>query len=283
MLIFTNTTYFRKYEKMEKNMNNIVKMLHYYNEHDANDSFHRIIKYLLLHPNNAEALSIKKISEASFVSNATVSRCIQFLGYESLSTFKKEMKQWEKQNPDYVFRNVDVPLILAKNDPKTFLQSYVDAVNKSLKDLIENLDIKKVDVLLSQIHNSEHIFILSSDSVIQYAQEIQRGLLLSNKLVSVNETENEISDLITQITDESLVIIISTFGNFLFENTVLLQNLHNKKCQLILLTQHFENMITTYFDMTLNINSNSSTEAGSYPISLFCEFLVRRYYVNYDH
>lgn len=263
---------------MGNNANQYIDMIKYINSHDTDDSYSRIILYILHNKERIETISITDLSEICFISNATISRFSKHFGYASFSDLKKAFSYSNKIEPEYVFRLANMSIKTLKDSPLEFLTNYKNNIIASLDDLIENLDLDQLDFLLNCIHESNSVFLFGAESSLFLLREIQCGLLLSDKVVYSGETIEDFARLAEKLTKDSVVLIISSFGNFLSENPSLINTIKNSHCKIFFITQHTETMISASFEQSILLTKQNHIKAGSYPLFLYSEFLVRRYY-----
>ncbi len=259
-------------------MESYIKMLDYLNTHELDSSYARIIIYLIKHINNVPKLSITELANECFVSNATVSRFARFFQYENFQSLKKELTLPSQYKPEFNFRMNSKSVDLITDNPKEFLKKYSQAIINSIEYVSENIDIEKVDKILTLINKQKKLFLFGSPSSLNLLQEIQRGFFISGSVIYTGETIADFERLTNYIDSQSFVIVLSSFGNFLSENTKLMNAIINMDCETCFITQHTENLISTSFDHIISVTKRNYIEAGSYPTILFCEYFVRRYF-----
>ncbi|WP_429976261.1 MurR/RpiR family transcriptional regulator [Enterococcus sp. DIV0086] len=259
-------------------MNNYAFMLNYLNTHASDDSYSKIILFLIKNRKTATHISIQEVADACFVSNATISRFSKYFGFDNFSSLKKYIYDHSDIVPRLTFRIQNKSFSRLEKQPKKFLEEYKTIIEKSLDDVIDCLDMTTTDNFLEDIHSFENVYIFSSDNSFNLTQELQRGLFVSGKLVVSGQSEDDMERIVKELDAESLVIIISSFGNFLSEYPKIVNRIIKSKCNSCFLTQHTENMISSSFSRVISVTSHNHVEAGSYPLAFYCEFLVRRYF-----
>jgi|AKZA01.1.fsa_nt_gi Transcriptional regulators len=264
-------------------MNQYIPMLNYLNTHSIDDSYSKIIVFLLENRLKLSTISIQEISESCFVSNATISRFSKHFGFENFSNLKNYIFHKSDFSPGYTFRLSQQNFSLLDSNPHKFLTRYKEVIVESLDDVVNYLDIKKIDAFLQIVHQIKNVYIFSSDSSFNLSKELQGGFFLSGKLTIASDSPEDITRMTKELDNQTLVIIISSFGNFLSEHTEAVNNILKSPCQSYFLTQHTENMVSSSFTDTISVTSHNHVKAGSYPMAIFCEFLVRRYHSLYNN
>ena len=259
-------------------MDNFIKMIDYVNTHSKNDSYSKIIIYSFENSNKMSHLPITSLADSCFVSTSTVSRFTKAFGFNSYSDFKSYVSINSNIAADYSFRIKKSDLGLIRNNPKLFLSNYKEKIDASLNDVVTNLDLSKVDKILKLINSHKNVYIFGSESSYALLNEIQRGLFISGKLVFSGKETEDFERISINLHENDLAIVFSSFGNFLSDSPLIIENIFKSNCDNIFITQHTENMTTSSFQNILNITKENHIEAGNYPFLFTCEFLVRRYY-----
>lgn len=258
-------------------MDNYIEMINYLNTHAINDSYSRIVLYLLDHKETIKGQTIDDLASKCYVSNATISRFSRFFGFGSFADLKKSISSPQKINPEYTFRISHKSAKELVENPGDFFTNYKNFIFKSLDDVADNFDVKETDELLMTIHESQPVYLFGSTSSLNLLREIQLGLFVSGKLVFSGETTDDLIRLAENLNEQATVVIISSFGNFLSEYPAIINAIKNSQCKTIFITQHTENMMSSSFDHAIQVTSRNHIEAGSYPLHFYCDYLVRRY------
>lgn len=85
-----------------------------------------------------------------------------------------------------------------------------------------------------------------------------------------------------QITKNSLVIILSTDGNYFLKFSDLLFDLSSKDNYTVLITQNIQMRIANIFDEVLYLGQSSIKKAAPYQAQLLIDILYSRYYHLYS-
>lgn len=255
-----------------------ANFLHYLNTHDLDDSYSRIILNILKGRKKVKDLSINELAKQCFVSNATISRFVKHFNYENFSDLKREFSLIGTVSPEFIFRTNNVMFSNILNEPQNFISNYKKRIIDSLDDVEQCLDMKQIDHFLSHVYENDPVYLFGSESSYGILKEIQGGLFISGKVILSGEKNEDFFRIAKRLNQQSTVIIASSFGNFLAENQNLVNLIIDSKATTFFLTQHTENMLTSSFDHTIFVTSKNHVEAGSYPLTFFCEFLVRYYY-----
>lgn len=262
-------------------MSNLIKMIHYLNTHDRQDTYSRIIIFLTQNFARIEELTISQIAEECFVSPATLSRFSKHFNFESFPALRKSFTNTDFLDPLFSFSLTKLDLNSIKNTPDAFLKDYGQSIIASIEDIIESVDLTEIDALLALIHTTKDVCIFNYNPTNSIVKILQSGLFLSKKLVFTGETKSNQLDLIDSMKPDSVAIIISSFGNFFTTQPEVFSKIRQTNCQTVLITQNTQNMAISLIDTIVNISSKNHVKAGNYPMEFFIEYICRRYYELY--
>lgn len=283
MLIFIIHAYFHNYEnesniyEVENSMLNIYEWLNYLNRNSRDNTYSKIIIYLLSHPKEVEHLTISQIANKCFVSPATMTRFCQSFGIASFSQLRESLSTFVTMKSHSSLRMKEKELFELKKDPKTFLLSYEEEIHQAMTDVIQTINIEAIDQLLEAIHQAKEVILIGYSSTLELAKDIQTAFISNQKLLFVAETEEIQQSLVKQLSKDSMVLVISSYGTLLNKNTDLINEISNSPAMSVLFTQHTQNILTNLFDEAINVTTTNYVRIGNYPLNFFFDYFVRRY------
>ena len=257
-------------------MDPINKMLHYINTENSENTNAKISEFVISNLRNLETLSITDFAEQSFVSPATITRYIQALGFENFASFKKYFGMVSRGSKQSFFKLSPHTTDQLFNNPTDFLSEYIDEIYSALSDTVKTLDYAEIDQLIDRILSTKNVAILAYSDANVVAKDIQLGFLVMGKIIQIAETEVKLFDIIQNFDNDSLVIILSNYGNFFQHFRKSYLALLEKKTPIICVTQNYSTMDTFVFDNTIYLNSKRYLNVGNYPMRLFSDYLLRR-------
>lgn len=258
-------------------MNKYLQIIDYYNSNPENSSFCQIIKFVLVNRHKLQSLSINEIAENCYVSNATISRFVSYFGFDNLHQMKEHLSQTRSEKQ--IFRLPSSMIEDISSDPQKFANEYASLISESVKDVADNLNIEGIDKLIEEISQTEKVYIIGALSQYYIFREFQNNLLSLNKFVKVALNDVDYYRLVKDMDkDNSLVIIISSFGGILSEKSDVISDIISVGCKTYFITQNTETIIQKSFDSTIKIVNRSYPEIGSYPMVFWVEYLARRYF-----
>lgn len=255
----------------------VTPLLDYLNTHDKEETYAKIIIAILQNTAFFKQATISEMAAFCFVSPATLSRFSKFFGFDSYSQMRKTMTS-SVTSPTLSFRLNRSELDLLHDEPGDFLKFYGQALIDSIQDAVDHLSIPQTEAVLEEIHQHQDVYLFGYNASNSVASEMQTGLIVSGKLVYTGESFEDQLKLTQYLTKDSLVIVLSSFGNFFYNNLPLYEAIRTSGCRTILITQHTLNMMTSSFDQIVYVTEHNHLQVGSYPLQFFCEYLVRRYY-----
>lgn len=260
----------------------LMALIEYLNTHPRDDIYSRICTFILSDKKSFQELSISQLAENFFVSPATLSRFARRFGFKSFGDLRQAILEDDKVNAYLPFRVNKKDIVELKEESGKFFSSYCQEIVDAIIDMEETVSANDVDELIQIIHDAKDICVFGFSSSNEAISYLQGGLLYSQKLIFTASTEEQQRDLAKSMSPDSLVIIISSFGNFFYNNSEVHQEIMNSQAKTLLLTQHAQSMAITSMDTIFNVTKKNYLKAGTHPIEIFVDFLVRRYYVLYS-
>lgn len=250
--------------------------LKYLNTANKNDTYSRIILYILMHQEKVPTMSISELADECFVSAATISRFCKLFKLNSYAHLKKEITMANKMSHFQGLRMSKKEAQKLQVNPKEYLQEYANEIKQSIDDVVAHLDYTEIDELLHKIYQAQEVILVGYSSTLELAKSMQTSLMISHKLTLVSE-EKLLNPIVQQATESTLIIVFSSFGMIFSKNADLINKITNSPAHSVLITQHTKNVFTNFFDQTIHATSNNYLQIGTYPLTFFIDFLVRRY------
>jgi DNA-binding MurR/RpiR family transcriptional regulator len=251
--------------------------LKYLNIANKNDTYSRIILYILTYPEKVPTMSISELADECFVSAATISRFCKQFKLNSYAHLKKEITIANKMSHFQGLRMSKKEAQQLQTNPKEYLQEYANEIKQSIDDVVAHLDYTEIDELLHKIYQAQEVILVGYSSTLELAKSMQTSLMISHKLTLVPEEEKLLNLIVQQATESTLIIVFSSFGMIFSKNADLINKITNTPAHSVLITQHTKNIFTNFFDQTIHATSNNYLQIGTYPLTFFIDFLVRRY------
>lgn len=258
-------------------MLDLFDLLHYLNTNNRDATYSRIIIYLFTHVNEVRSLTITEIAERCFVSPATLTRFCRHFKISSFQSLRESVVSLGTMKKHNGLRMKEQELYDLKEHPKSYLKTYGNEIITAVNDVLQTIDIKQVDHVLTDVHLAKEVVLIGYSSTLELAKELQTSFLLSGKLVFVGETEEMQHAFVDNLTAESVVIVISSYGSILTKSSELMRKITDSSAKSILLTQNTQNTLTNLFDLAVNVTKTNYVRIGNYPLSFFLDYFVRRY------
>lgn len=185
-------------------INKLNNLLNNTSHHDIN---HVIGKYIKKNLNHMENMTIKDIADATYVSQAKVSKFIKTLGYDNFIAFKDDCIHM-RQVKERVLEN-------QKENLNLDFQKHVLTSIESIKQNLLAIDEKMIEKLVYDLHHADEIYLYGvaySYMLCQYFQ--YESDFLDKKVIVIDESVNR--DYVMK--DCSLLIVISVDGHSVQSN-----------------------------------------------------------------
>ncbi|MGX6980108.1 MurR/RpiR family transcriptional regulator [Vagococcus elongatus] len=257
-------------------MDPIAKIFFYYNNESRESTHYVLIEFILHHIKELSTLSITEFADRTYVSKTTVSRFINFLGFDSYREFKKYFSSISRFSKNIFLRMSIAESQEIATDPEKFFVQYSDQVIDSIQDMQNTLDIQQVDELIHRVIRAQRVACLGYSDAQYIAKDIQLGCLTAGKVIDVAETQVKLDEILSMYSKEDLIIILSNYGNFFSHHKQSFRELLVKDIPLVLVTQNYNSMDSFSFDQTIYLTSNRHLNIGNYPMRIFSEYFVRR-------
>lgn len=258
-------------------MSTIFDFFNYLNRHDPDKTYAKIITYLLTHQKEVQKLTISQIAEHCFVSPATLTRFCQAFNIPSFSSLRELLNTNEQMKSYNSLRMKEADFRQLQDRPDVFLADYAAEITLALQDILKTIDYLAVDKLLEKIQQADKVIIIGYTTTLELARNMQTAFIASNKLTNVPETEELQKRAIKKADENSVILVLSSYGSILTNHVDLITQISNCPAYSILITQHTQNLITNLFDQVFNVTSTNYVQIGNYPLEFFCDYLVRRY------
>ena len=276
--------FFHDHEKTKrrKNMFDYIDFLRYLNTHSPNDTYYKIILYILNNSKVAQSLNITEFADACFVSPATISRFSKKFNLSSFAELKKMIHGFNQLPTSKGMRMSADDKNLLNKDTEAYLKAYVNEIHESLNDVLSSLNMQQILNLAEKINHSESVILVGHNATFELAKNIQSLLFISKKVTIVPETNEHIDELIALSKENTLIIVFSSYGTIFNRNLDLITKITESNAYSVLITQSTQNIYTNFFDQSINTTKKIYLKIGTYPLTLYSDFLVRYYSLLYS-
>lgn len=255
---------------MNVNEMDIIKQLTSIINNNRSDNTDWILaNYILENIPNINKLNIMDMSEACFVSRATIRRFTIKLGYDNFYDFKNQISDI------FSYKNVSY-----KKDNSFYYEDF-DIIYKKVSNMFElilkefNSDI--IDDIVSKIYKSNKFIILSSGKIYGVLKQFQEEFIICGKNILL-KTRIDDSFLFKNLSKDDYILIISSSGKYL---KLLSKNLENYKVDYDVIT------INKNIKQSLNINTKNFDEVdidifNKYGITFIFDLILNEYRKLYE-
>ena len=233
----------------------IDKLNNYINNHDSEDINYTIASFIVNNIESVPNYNITELSKLCFVSQATVSRFIKKLGYIDYNAFKEECLIYI----EHVKNNIDNNY----TDINLLSQDF-----KLLYSKIHYIDIKNIALI---INSYDKIYISGLNYCYLMAQYFQMECHPFGKIVKVIEDNEEIQD----IGSDTLLLILTTSGNYFNRNRIVKEYVGNCKGEkLVISIQNLDNRIKKLFNKHLILDIDIGVKNSRYVMMALLDNII---------
>lgn len=224
----------------------IDKLNNYINNHGISDINYNIALFLINNMGNIETYNITELSKECYVSQATVSRFIKKLGFEDYNSLKSEcLNYMDEIKKKRIKESTDIELL-----------------NKDLKLFDNKFNEIDIENIVETLKKYNKIYISGLNYCYLMAQYFQMEYFsLENVTIKVIEDNEEIQN----IEKGSLLIVLTTTGNYFNINRIVKEYIRNSNCEKILISiRDLDGKIKNLFDKKYILNMNSNIKNSRY-------------------
>ncbi|TDW25083.1 RpiR family transcriptional regulator [Breznakia blatticola] len=254
----------------------INKLLQVINEQDKDDTNYILAKYFLEHYLELRDANIYTVADDCFVSRSSVRRFCKYIGYENFKDLKNEFKSMSHEFSYFIGLQKGHESL---TDYAKWTQNELLTMPAEVDHNIHEADYEKI---VSYIHNSNHVVLLSSYSSNMVLLEFQRPLVLSGKIVNVMSDTNIDEQSLLELSENDYLMVVSTSGQFAKELKDLIVNVKAHKT--LITTAREKEFSNTYHEVLFLSDydhSNEKSIAGKYGLNYFFDMLYHAYYTKY--
>lgn len=230
---------------------------------------------------DAPDITIESLADECFTSTASISRFSKKLGYSKFSDMKQAFIEYQSDTAKFINKN-NFELTIGEANSERSLSHYIKKITHSFLSLEENLDLGQIDALCRRIHDTEDVYFFGTHSSGLLLEQFQYQLFSCGKYVTYFNGRMNQRKAFQNITKNSLVIILSTDGNYFLKFSDLLFDLSSKDIYTVLITQNIQMKIANIFDEVLYLGKSSIKKTAPYQAQLLIDILYSRYYHLYS-
>jgi DNA-binding MurR/RpiR family transcriptional regulator len=174
---------------------------------EPDDSLNHIIAQTIVQQmSNIEHLSTNDIARLCSISKTTFIRFCRHLGYETFAEFKYALIHNQSDTHQKYPLQID--------DPSLFAFDYFDRIANNVNWMKSHLDLELLQNIAQELLVHDHIFLLGNAQSGNSANNLMFGLLQMGKPCQVATNYREHMQIISHLTSDSMVIVISNYGGF---------------------------------------------------------------------
>ncbi|MCA5012066.1 MULTISPECIES: MurR/RpiR family transcriptional regulator [unclassified Enterococcus] len=230
---------------------------------------------------DAADISIESLAEECYTSTASISRFSKKLGYSKFSDMQQAFVEYQSDTKRFINKN-NFELTINQLNSSHSLNEYIKQITQSFQSLEKNLDLEQVDLLCERIHSTEDVYFFGTHSSGLLLEQLQYLLFSCGKYVTYFKGRMSQRKAFQQISKNSLVIILSTEGNYFLKFSDLLFDMSSNDNYTVLITQNDQMKIANIFDEVFFLGNSAIKKAAPYQAQLFIDILYSRYYQLYS-
>ncbi|MUK89386.1 SIS domain-containing protein [Ornithinibacillus sp. L9] len=227
----------------------------------------KIASYILENPHSAAFLTVGKLAKITGVSEATVVRFANFIGYAGYNELQQYMYDSVEKQLNTVERLQMSRSVYSEQEQGIYEILEDDITN--IRATMENINIEEFQKAADYILNAKKIYIVANRSAVSLGVFLQYYLDIifgNSELVSSSESAFE---RIYQLNENDVVIGIS-FTRYTKSTIDIVSHANKKQAKIIAITDSLLSPITQYANVSLQATSKMPSFLDSFvaPLSL---------------
>lgn len=249
----------------------LVRIKEYYRKMSKGQRL--IAEYIMAHYEKAAFMTASRLGEQAGVSESTVVRFADLLGYDGYPALQKALRELIRNKLTTVQR---IEMSADFNDPNVLFKTVLKSDINNIRSTIEDIDEDTFNAVIDSIFAADTIYILGMRSSAPLAQFL--GYYLSFILPNVRVVTSGVSDVFEQmiwISDKDLLIGIS-FPRYSSRTVEAVHFAKERKAKVVAMTDSHLSPLTKWADYTLLARSDMASFVDSLvaPLSLINALIV---------
>lgn len=257
----------------------VTSLLNILNNTNTNKVDYAIAEGMLKNFHRITLISIHDMAELCFVSSSSLSRFVKKNGFHSYSDFKHSCQEQIAIEVDY-----------SKKVQKANQNDLIPIFNYYTENVVCNLSynfesIQKVDLnhICQLIHDASDVAFLGLEFANIIGQHLQIKLAECNRFVHLKRYGIKDLDLVDTLVNNSVVIIASLEGGYLYRHHDVIKKLKEKNITIIAITMENNSKLFRDVDYLMFCNKYNSETEGRISLLYTIELLIMAYYINYKY
>jgi len=243
-------------------------------------NFHKLSKgqkligqYIMDNYDKAAFMTAAKLGEMVGVSESTVVRFANVLGYDGYPHLQRELQEMIRTRLTTVQR---IEMAVDYSNEENTIKKVMKADIDNLRITMEGIDVNVFEEAVKAIIQAKNIYIIGMRSSTTLAEFLAFYLsLIRNNVQSISRSVSDIFDMLFRVTKEDLVIGIG-FPRYSSKTIEALDYAKMQGAKILAITDSLLSPLVTYADFTLTAKSNMESFVDSLvaPLSLLNALIV---------
>lgn len=232
----------------------VDKINNYINHYGSKDSNYSIAVYIQKNIEDIPFLNTTQLAEQSYVSQATVSRFIQKLGYITYGDFKDDIIRYLEDTSNFDGKDTGT------------------LIYKEIFNLLDyKIDLNELSKVANLITEYKNVYAIGINYCYFMSEYFQTECHNFRKVINVL---SESSSFI-KLEDTDLLIVISTSGNYFSQDTLVKSSLKGSKAKKLLIgINSMDRSIERLFDYNYIMRSNVGNKNSHYLLMAIMDYLI---------
>ena len=221
---------------------------------DLTKSEVKILDYLQEYMNSSIYMTVTEIANNCGVGEATVTRFCRKLGFRSFLEFKMTMVQ-EFQNKGITEEDIKEEAVLPEDSVELIARKLGDSISSTIFNNLKALNYDYIEEATNRILKANKIYFVGVGYSGVLAEDAYYRFMDLGIDCSYFRDINALSAVSKFLKSDDVIIVISRNGNTTEINSVI-ENIREKKVNVIAITENLLSKLARVSDITINYNSH---------------------------
>lgn len=260
------------------------QLVMYINTALEHDIYYTAAKIILKNIRKIPNCSITDVAQMCYASPATISRLCRKLNFESFIDFKTSVCL-SIQQFNHTYQNIYFPneshFDLTLENGKEILNEHYKSVIATITHVYQEIDFKQINTLIKMIHRCDKIIFLGYYFAQNTAMQLQIELAYLGKECYGLFNEKGQYEILSEATENDLVILVSMTGRFLIQSTEIIRLFKKTKAKKVLISQGELPKDLLDIDLFIHIGEDNDSLINKFALTYLFEIIEMMYHIQY--
>jgi len=249
-------------------------LLDFVNTSRTHDSNYDIAQTLIEHYDELPQMSLRRMADLCFVSQASFSRFCRFLGFDSFGEFKEAVDGANYLLADDYSRDFRTQLT---EDPTTALGTYRSKLASILDSALDSKTTDLVPDVLDALAQAQRVVFFSHHFLWHIGSYFQGKMLQLGTYVDLYQYYKHQEEAARTLQEGDVAIVCSINGSYFSHYQDVVHTIFESGAKVVVLTQNRHALYLNRADYVLLCGNTNENDLGKYAALMTIDYLVMAY------